>query len=135
MLTTSKELRTLHDRITKMGKIDDDKLFTVLIINSLGCNYAQLQSSIHGMTDEPNFTSIVALKRIETEASLEQRHAVGLCAVLSATGVRPFSAAAVAVPSVPQMGSPTAVHCTEPYSAGRKRVETAVNGCTGHNVM
>ena len=73
MLTTSKELRTLHDRITKMGKIDDDKLFTVLIINSLGRNYAQLQSSIHGMTDEPNFNSAVALKRIETEASLEQR--------------------------------------------------------------
>jgi hypothetical protein len=75
MLTTSKELRTLHDRITKMGKIDNDKLFTVLIINSLGHNYAQLQSSIHGMTDEPNFTSTVALKRIETEASLEQRRA------------------------------------------------------------
>jgi hypothetical protein len=75
MLTTSKELRTLHDRITKMGKIDDDKLFTVLIINSLGRNYAQLQSSIHGMTDEPNYTSIVALKQIETEASLEQRRA------------------------------------------------------------
>lgn len=75
MLTTSKELRTLHDHITKMGKIDDNKLFTVLIINSLGRNYAQLQSSIHGMTDEPNFTSAIALKWIETEASLEQRHA------------------------------------------------------------
>jgi hypothetical protein len=72
MLTTFKELRTLHDRITKMGKIDDNKHFTVLIINSLGRNYMQLQSSIHGMTDEPNFTSTVALKRIETEASLEQ---------------------------------------------------------------
>ena len=75
MLTTSKELRTLHDRITKMGKIDDDKLFTVLIINSLGRNYASLQSTIHGMTDEPNFSSSVALKRIETEASLELRRA------------------------------------------------------------
>jgi hypothetical protein len=58
-----------------MGKIDDDKLFTVLIINSLGRDYAQLQSSIHGMTDEPNFTSTVALKQIETEASLGQRRA------------------------------------------------------------
>jgi hypothetical protein len=75
MLTTSKELCTLHDHITKMGKIDEDKLFMVLIINSLGRNYAQLQSSIHGMTDEPNFSSAIALKRIETEASLELRHA------------------------------------------------------------
>jgi hypothetical protein len=41
-----------------MGKIDDDKLFTVLIINSLGRNYTQLQSSIHGMTDEPETTTI-----------------------------------------------------------------------------
>jgi hypothetical protein len=46
MLTTSKELRTLHDRITKMGKIDDNKHFIVLIINSLGRNYVQLHYNL-----------------------------------------------------------------------------------------
>ena len=71
MLTTLTELRTLHDWITKMGKIDDDKLLTVLIINSLGHNYASLQLTVHGMTNEPNFSSSTALKRIATEASLE----------------------------------------------------------------
>ena len=75
MLNTSKELRTLHDRITKMGKMDDDKLFTVIIINSLGRHYTQLQSTIHSMTDESNFSSATAMKHIETEASLEFRRA------------------------------------------------------------
>ena len=48
-----------------MVKIDNDKLFTVLIINSLGRHYAPLQSTIHNMTDEPNFFLKVAIKRIE----------------------------------------------------------------------
>ena len=73
MLTTLTELCTLHDWITKMGKIDDDKLLTVLIINSLGHNYASLQSTVHGMTNELNFSSSTTLKRIATEASLELR--------------------------------------------------------------
>ncbi|KAF8463370.1 hypothetical protein DFH94DRAFT_699574 [Russula ochroleuca] len=72
MQDTSKELRNLHDCITKMGKIDDDKLLTVLIINSLGRYYSTLQSSIHGMTDDANFSAQVAFKRIDTEASLKE---------------------------------------------------------------
>ena len=107
MLTTSKELRTLHDRITKMGKIDDDKLFTVLIINSLGRNYAQLQSSIHGMTDEPNFSSAVALKRIETEASLELRRA-------ELTG-QPSSIALSASPTTPKRNDVVCTNCKRRY--------------------
>ena len=73
MLTTNKELHLLHDHITKMGKINNDKLFTVLIINSLGHHYAPFQSTIHGMMDELNFSSNIAIKCIEAEASLELR--------------------------------------------------------------
>ena len=75
MTTTSKELRTLHVRMKKMGKIDEDKLFLFVIINALGRNYHQLQSDIHRMTDDPNFDWMGALRRIETEAALAEHRA------------------------------------------------------------
>jgi hypothetical protein len=75
MTTTSKILRDHHDRIRKMGPIDEDKIFLILIINSLGPHHPQLQSLIHGMTDDPNFTGNAALKRVDTEAALVQRRA------------------------------------------------------------
>ena len=62
MSTTSKELRALHERMKKMGKIDEDKLFLFVIINALGRHYHQLQSEIHKMMDDPSFDWVGALK-------------------------------------------------------------------------
>jgi hypothetical protein len=75
MTTTSKTLRDLHERMKKMGKLDEDKILLILIINALGRHYPQLQSDIHHMTVQPNFDAAAALRRIETEASLVQRRA------------------------------------------------------------
>ncbi|KAH9961377.1 hypothetical protein BC827DRAFT_1267733 [Russula dissimulans] len=75
MATTTKELLDVYERFRKMGKIDEDKLLIVFIINSLGRHYPQLQSLIYCMADDPNFTTSLALKRIENEAALEARRA------------------------------------------------------------
>jgi len=75
MTTTSKQLRNLHERMKKMGKINEDKLFLFVIINALGRHYPQLQSDIHGMTDDPNFDWAAAIRCIDTEAALAQRRA------------------------------------------------------------
>jgi hypothetical protein len=75
MTTTSKILCNLHERIKRMGLINADKIFLWLIINSLRRHHPQLQSLIHGMTNNPNFTENLALKHIDTEAALAQRHA------------------------------------------------------------
>ena len=72
---TSKELRKVFDRFTKMGKIDEDKLFTIIILNALGIHFPQLQSAIHSMTEDANFNSGIAMRRIDTEADLEERRA------------------------------------------------------------
>ena len=70
MTTTSKQLRDLHERMKKMGKINKDKLFLFVIINALRHHYPQLQSDIHGMTDDPNFNWATAIRHIDTEAAL-----------------------------------------------------------------
>jgi hypothetical protein len=97
MTVTSRELRTTHDRIIKMGAFDNDKLLTILLVNSLGRNYPQLQSTVHGMTDDPTFSSSISFKRVDTEASLEQRRTeIGIqspsvaLAVTSAKGKEPM---------------------------------------------
>jgi len=59
---TSKELQDIHTRIVKMGKFNDDKLLIILIINTLTMNYGALQSLVHSMTDDQNFSSSTALK-------------------------------------------------------------------------
>ena len=75
LTTTSNQLRQLHERMQKMGTINEDKLFLFVIINALGHHYPQLQSEIHGMTDDPNFNWVGALRRVNTEAALVQRNA------------------------------------------------------------
>ncbi|KAH9960032.1 hypothetical protein BC827DRAFT_1268521 [Russula dissimulans] len=72
---TTKELRALYERLRRMGRIDEDKIFSIFIINSLGRHYPHLQSIIHGMMTDPNFTTAHALTCLETEAALEDRHA------------------------------------------------------------
>jgi len=75
MAATTTELRGLSERIKKMGKIDADKIFAILIINSLGRHYPHLQTVIHEMTNNPNFTTSLALKQLANETALEERRA------------------------------------------------------------
>jgi hypothetical protein len=55
-----------------MGPLDNDKLLFVILINCLERDFPQLQSDIHGMTDNPILTSADAVKRIRTEACLNK---------------------------------------------------------------
>jgi len=60
--TMSKEIHDIHTRIVKMGKFNDNKLLIILIINALTTNYGALQSIIHSMMDDQNFSSNTAFK-------------------------------------------------------------------------
>ena len=60
----------LHDRYTKMGKMDDDRFKIVLIINALGTHFQTLQHSITDMVNSPFITSADVKKRIVREEHL-----------------------------------------------------------------
>jgi hypothetical protein len=60
-----------HHRITTMG--NEDKLFAVLFLNSLGDQIGNLQSMIQAMSAVPGFYSESIVKRIEGWESLIQR--------------------------------------------------------------
>jgi len=70
---TIAELHQLHHRIIKMGKINDDELFTVFLVNALGDQFAHLQSAIQTISASPGFSSGSVVHRIEAEESLIQR--------------------------------------------------------------
>jgi hypothetical protein len=61
MTTTLKTLRNLHECMKKMGKLDEDKILLILVINALEHHYPQLQSEIHHMTVQPKFDAAAAL--------------------------------------------------------------------------
>jgi hypothetical protein len=65
----------IHDRITKMGILDNNKLLSVILVNCLDRHFPQLQSEIHGMTDNTTYSSVDTVKRIHTEANLRKRRA------------------------------------------------------------
>jgi hypothetical protein len=70
MNTTSREIQSIHDRIVKMGAFDNNKLLTVLLVNTLAKHYPQLQLTVHGMTGDPGYTSANGFKQVDTEASI-----------------------------------------------------------------
>ena len=70
MNTTSREIQSIYDRIVKMGAFGNDKLLTVLLVNTLAKHYSQLQLTVHGMTDDPGYTSANEFKQVDTEASI-----------------------------------------------------------------
>ena len=70
---TITELRTLHHRIITMGKLEDDYLLTVLLLNALGDQFAYLQSSIQSMSTSAGFSSESVIRRMEDEEALIQR--------------------------------------------------------------
>ena len=82
---TVTELRKLYSRIISMGPMNPDNLFTVLLMNALGDQFPQLQSSIQSMARMPNFTSAVVVQRIHEENMLLQtRTQQGQSAALTA---------------------------------------------------
>jgi hypothetical protein len=72
MSHTIMEIRDLHHRITTMGAIDDDKLLTVALLNSLGNKFSNLQSAIQTLFSTPNFSSTAVIQRTEAEENLIQ---------------------------------------------------------------
>ena len=48
----------LHECFIKMGKMDDDKLKIILIINALSNHCKDLQTAVNEMLQNPSITSI-----------------------------------------------------------------------------
>jgi transposase InsO family protein len=67
---TVTELRGLFNRIISMGPMDNDNLFSVLLINALGDQFTQLQSSIQSLSRMPTFCSALVVERIHEENML-----------------------------------------------------------------
>jgi hypothetical protein len=56
-----------------MGEIDKDNLLTVILINGLGDQFPQLQSSIQTMTLQLGFSSETVIRQIHEENMLIKR--------------------------------------------------------------
>jgi transposase InsO family protein len=67
---TLDEIDKLHERYTKMGKMDDDKFKIILILNALGTHFQRLQTSITDMLESPSINSADIKKRIVREEQL-----------------------------------------------------------------
>ncbi|KAH9000998.1 hypothetical protein EDB92DRAFT_1938768 [Lactarius akahatsu] len=96
------DINGLHERFTKMGKMDDDKLKILLYINSLD-PLPQLQSAINEMLSNSSVTSAEVKERVIQEEQLLQRREVlgiplttgqGESTTLAATTTKPRLACA-----------------------------------------
>jgi transposase InsO family protein len=70
LLKTLDDIDKLHSRFVKMGKMDDDKLKIILIVNALADHYHGLQSTITTMLQNPAVTSEDVKKRILMEEEI-----------------------------------------------------------------
>ena len=78
-------------RISNMGEFDWPKFKSVMLINALGGDLEYLQSQIHGMADDPGFSSATIIHRIIREQDLLKHRAVqgeGPSALISQTKKR-----------------------------------------------
>ena len=55
-----------------MGTINDDKLLTIGLLNTLGKDFSHLQSAVQTLSGTPNFSSATIVQRIEVEENLIQ---------------------------------------------------------------
>lgn len=55
---TLDKLKRLHKRFVAMGKLDDDKLMIIYIMNTLGNSYMALQLTINRMLENITLTSL-----------------------------------------------------------------------------
>src|SRR5260221_9876658 len=87
----TKTITTIDDyitRISNMGDFDWPKFKSVMLINALGGDLEYLQSQIHGMADDPGFSSATIIHRIIQEQDLIKHYAVqgeGPSALISQT--------------------------------------------------
>jgi hypothetical protein len=64
---TALEIELITERIIKMGALTHDRLFGLLIVNSLGVNFPQLGFTIEDMVDAPGFTSNALFQLLRAE--------------------------------------------------------------------
>lgn len=67
---TLDKLKRLHKRFVAMGKLDDDKLMIIYIMNTLGNSYMALQLTINRMLENITLTSLDIEKWVLTEDDL-----------------------------------------------------------------
>ena len=67
---TLDKLKRLHKRFVAMGRLDDDKLMIIYIMNALGDSYAALQSTINGMLENTSLTSLDVENKVLQEEDL-----------------------------------------------------------------
>ena len=89
MSTTTREIWDLYECFRRMGKIDEDMILSIFLINALGQHYPHLQSLIHSMTHNPHYTASTTLRRLELKTLLEERRAK--------LGFQPLAAALIAI--------------------------------------
>ena len=71
---TISEISSLHKRIVAMGLINNDKLKSVLIINTLNDHFENIQSNLMSLTDDPSFNSKTIIHCLEWEEGLIKQH-------------------------------------------------------------
>ena len=67
---TLNSINKLHEKFIKMGKMDDDKLKIILIMNALSDNCKTLQTAVNEMLQNPLITSVDVKNRILREEQL-----------------------------------------------------------------
>jgi len=70
---TLAEIRSYYYRITAMGKITDDDIFTAMLLHSMSDHFVHLQQAVKDMAHFPNFNSEMIVKRILDEDALIRR--------------------------------------------------------------
>ncbi|KAF8497574.1 hypothetical protein F5888DRAFT_1634505 [Russula emetica] len=67
------DARNYYRRITPMGNIKDDDIFTAILLHMMSGDFIHLQQSVQNITHLPNFNSEMIIKRILDEDTLIRR--------------------------------------------------------------
>ena len=67
------EIRTAYQRISAMGPIQLDDIFSVLLLNAMNKHMAPLQQHIHSLSSSPSFNSETIANRLLDEDALVRR--------------------------------------------------------------
>ena len=87
---TVDQMKRLHSRFIKMGRIDDDKLLTILLFNGLRDHYTRLQTSINDMFTGGTTTSDDVVNRLLLEEQvLNDNASISPTTALAAVNTKP----------------------------------------------
>src|ERR1700761_6941343 len=87
---TVDQMKRLHSRFIKMGRIDDDKLLTILLFNALRDHYTRLQTSINDMFTSGTTTSADVCSCLLLEEQVINDNAnISLPTALAAVSTKP----------------------------------------------